>query len=391
MKHKILGLLVGGLTLAATASPAMAAKVSVEVEGLSVTVPATTVVTSPTVTKGGGSCPNGENVLGALDALTKGDWDGSTFGATRILSEDHPFIPGDAGWVFTINGRATADYGCTAAVKDGDKVLWYASAGFGAYHVDKGWEDPVLLDAPATAVPGQAFVVTATNTDTTYDTAGTPTGTTFTPSQGATISGGTAAATTGADGKAQVAVAGGPYTLVATKDKRAPARIAGCATDGHDGFCGTTASPGCPVTTAGCPGGPVPAPPATTPVRPVPTGLTGVTEGRKYAMGMGPRELAGHVNAPATGLRDVRLRLTRTDGRACATFDAKKETFVAMRRCGAVRGTWFSVGAKGDFRYLLPTKLPRGRYVLDLQVRDTAGKVATQLARGTTRVVFIVA
>jgi hypothetical protein len=64
---------------------------------------------------------------------------------------------------------------------------------------------------------------------------------------------------------------------------------------------------------------------------------------------------------------------------------------VAMRRCGAVRGTWFSVGAKSDFRYLLPTKLPRGRYVLDLQVRNTAGKAATHLARGTTRLVFTVA
>jgi hypothetical protein len=378
MKHKILGLLVGGLTLAATASPANAARVTVEVEGLSAIVAPTVVDTSATVSKGGGSCPDGNNVLGALDAVTKGDWDGSTSGATRILTEDHPFIPGDAGWVFVVNGQARADFGCTAAVKDGDKILWYASAGFGAYHVDKGYDDPVLLDAPATAVPGQAFTVTATDTDTTYDGSGTPTNTAFSPSAGATVSGGSAAATTGADGKASVTVAGGPYTLVVTKAKRAPTRIAGCATNGADGFCGTTAD----TTT----------PPQAAPALPVaPTGLKVITEGKKYKKGGGPRELVGHVANPAGGLKDVRVRLTRNDGGRCSTFDAKKEAFVTLKRCGATRGTWFSVGAKQDFTYLLPAKLGRGRYVLDLEVVDQAGKTATKLARGTTRVVFTVA
>ena len=157
-------------SLGAIAGPASAAvTVTVEVEGLSVVVPPTTVTTPATVSKGGDTCASGDNVLGALDALTKGDWNGSQYGATRILSEDHPFIPGDAGWVFVVNGQARADYGCTAPVQNGDKVLWYASAGFGAFHVDVGFDDPVLLDAPATAVPGAPFTVKATDTDTTYD------------------------------------------------------------------------------------------------------------------------------------------------------------------------------------------------------------------------------
>jgi hypothetical protein len=393
MKQKLLGLLLGGLTLALTAAtPALAVTVSVEVEGLSVVVPPTTVTTPATVSKGGDTCPSGDNVLGALDALTKGDWNGSQYGATRILSEDHPFIAGDAGWVFVVNGQARADAGCSAPVKDGDKVLWYASAGFGAYHVDKGYEDPVLLDAPTTAVPGRPFTVTATDTTTSYDGFGTPTGTAFAPSAGATVGGGTAAVTTGADGKAAVTVAGGPYTLLVTKDKRAPARIAGCATNGKDGFCGTTLQGTPPVG---------PPPPCVTNGRDGFCGttdrtvanaaITAVPEGKKYKKGAGPRQLAGKVAADASGLADVRLRLTRNDRGACSTYDARTEKLKAMKKCGATHGTWFSVGAKPDFTYLLPARLGRGRYVLDVQVVDQAGNKTLQLARGTSRVVFTVA
>jgi hypothetical protein len=391
MNHKILGLLMGGLTLAATASPAYAAKVTVEVEGLSLSVAPTTVETPASVSKGGGSCPGGANVLGALDALTKGDWNGSIYAATRILSEDRPFGTGLPGWVFVINGKATSDYGCGATVADGDKVLWYVSHGTPNYPATSGWDDPVLLDAPAAAVPGQAFTVKATDTTTSWDNQDAPTGTAFTPSSGASVSGGTATATTGADGTAQVTVAGGPYTLVASKGNRAPARISGCATTGSDGFCGTTATAG------------TPAPPAapcvtkgddgfcgTRDKRAANGAFTALPEGKKYKKGQGPRELKGHVADEPSGLADVRVRLTRRTPRACTTFDAKKERFVAMKKCGATHGTWFSVGAKQDFTYLLPSKLGAGRYVLDLNVVDKAGNKTAALARGTSRVVFTV-
>jgi hypothetical protein len=396
MKQKMVGLLVGGLALAAFASPAAhAAKVTVEVEGLTAVVPPTVVTTPATVSKGGGTvCASGDNVLGALDAVTKGDWDGSQYGATRILAEDHPFIPGDAGWVFVVNGKARADFGCTAPVQDGDKVLWYASAGFGAYHVDTGYDDPVLLDAPATAVPGQAFTVKATDTDTTYDNAGTPTNTAFSPSAGATISGGTSAVTTGADGTARVTVPAGPYTLVATKAKRAPARIAGCATTGGDGFCGTTKGavppigqpgPGAPCVTNGHDGFC-----GTTDKTAANATITAVSEGRKYAKGKGPRQLGGKVAADGSGIADVRLRLTRNDKGKCSTYDGRTERFKTIKKCGAVHGTWFSVGANAQWSYLLPSQLGRGRYVLDVEVRDKANNTTT-LARGTSRVVFTVA
>jgi hypothetical protein len=249
----------------------------------------------------------------------------------------------------------------------------------------------VLLDAPATAVPGQAFTVKATDTTTSWNAQDAPTGTAFSPSPGTTISGATATATTGADGTAQVTVGPGPYTLVAGKGNRAPARISGCATTGSDGFCGTsatttTAAPSAACVTTGddgfC-GSPD--------KRAANAAFTTLPEGKKYKKGKGPRELRGHVADEPSGLADVRVRLTRTKAHACSTFDAKKERFVAMRKCGAVRGKWFSVGAKQDFAYLLPAKLGTGRYVLDLQVVDKAGNKTAALARGTTRVVFTVA
>jgi Bacterial Ig-like domain len=394
MKHKILGLLVGGLTLLSAAPALASVTVSVEVEGLRAVVPPTTVTTPATLSKDGGTCPTGDNVLGALDAVTKGDWTASSYGGqltgtTRILTEDHPFVPGEPGWVFVVNGKATADYGCGAALKDGDKLLWYASAGFGDYRVPTGYDDPVLLDGPATAVPGQAFTVTATDTTTTYDGFGSPQGTAFAPSAGATVKGGTAAATTGADGKAAVTVAGGPYTLVVTKGNRAPARITGCATTGSDGLCGTTkatAPPAAPCVTNGHDGF------CGTPDKVAANAaVTAVTEGRKYAQGKGPRQLAGKVESDGSGLADVRLRLTRNDKGKCSTYDGRSERFKTIKKCGATHGTWFSVGANADWSYLLPAKLARGRYVLDLQVVDKAGNKTAQLARGTSRVVFTVA
>jgi hypothetical protein len=84
------------------------------------------------------------------------------------------------------------------------------------------------------------------------------------------------------------------------------------------------------------------------------------------------------------------LRLTRTDGGRCQTFDGRRERMVALRRCGAKRGKWFSAGDREQWSYLLPTRLGPGRYVLDVQVADRAGNVDTLLQRTRTRVVFTV-
>jgi hypothetical protein len=385
MKYTLLGLLAGGLALAASAGPAMAAKVSVEIEGQTVIQAPTVVDTAASVSKPGGASCTGAVPATALEAAVAGDWDGASYVVNRIKSENRPFGP-DGSWSFYVNGLYSNDTVCTAALKDGDKVLFYWTNAY----ADHGYDEPVTLDAPTTAVPGTAFTVKVSETTTSFDGNGTGTST-VAPSAGATVSGGAAAATTGPDGTAQVTVAGGPYTLVVTKGNRAPARLAGCATTGSDGNCGTTAGGGAPVS---------PAQPCLTNGHDGFCGtadkvaadgaITAITEGKKYKKGAGPRQLAGIVKADGSGLADVRLRLTRNDGGACSAYDGKREQFKAIKKCGATHGAWFSVGASPSWSYLLPARLGRGRYVLDLQVVDKAGNKTAGLARGTTRVVFTV-
>jgi hypothetical protein len=56
-------------------------------------------------------------------------------------------------------------------------------------------------------------------------------------------------------------------------------------------------------------------------------------------------------------------------------------------RCG--RDAYFPVSSSASFSYLLPSSLPRGRYVFDIQALDAWGNHTT-LARGTSRTVFYV-
>jgi hypothetical protein len=388
MTYKFLGLLIGGLALAASASPAMAAKVSVEIEGQSVVQAPTTVDTAASVSKPGGASCSGAVPATALENAVGGDWDGGPYAVNRIKGEEHPFGPGGS-WSFYINGLYSNDTVCTAALKDGDKVLFYWTNAYAS----AGYDEPVLIDAPATAVPGQAITVKVSETSTSFDSMGTGTSS-IAPSAGATVAYADTALPTGADGTVQVTIGGpGPYTLRATKGNRAPALLTGCATTGSDGYCGTTKSGGPAATTpaARCVTNGHDGFCGTKDTFPAYGRLLGVTEGKKYKKGQGPRQLAGAVEPDASGLADVRLRLTRTNGDACSTYDAKRERFKAMKKCGARHGAWFSVGARSDWTYLLPARLGPGRYVLDQQVVDKAGNKTTKLARGTSRVVFTVA
>jgi hypothetical protein len=83
----------------------------------------------------------------------------------------------------------------------------------------------------------------------------------------------------------------------------------------------------------------------------------------------------------------VKLRLTRNDHGRCAYFSGRKERFVPSR-CGAAHGLWFGIGDRADWSYLLPSPLPRGRYVLDVNAIDKAYNRDDRRRRGGNRVVF---
>jgi hypothetical protein len=104
-----------------------------------------------------------------------------------------------------------------------------------------------------------------------------------------------------------------------------------------------------------------------------------------YKRGHAPRVLSGSVLAHTT-VSSVSLTLRRSYRGRCYAFNGVSTRFVRAR-CGT--GHPFKVSDNGVFSYLLPSALPPGRYVLDIQATDAAGN-RTTLARGTSRVVFYV-
>jgi hypothetical protein len=206
--------------------------------------------------------------------------------------------------------------------------------------------------------------------------------------QGAAIAGADAPASTDARGVATVTVgAGGSRGLRASKPNRArSATEAVCVSDGGDGFCGNPRPDGTVLSPA--PGGSGAVPAAS--LSPPRAGISAIREQARFARGQGPRELRGSAGTPTAGVHDVKLRLTRTDRGRCTYFSGRSERFRPNRRgrCGAANGYWFSIGDRDDWRYLLPSRLPRGRYVLDVNAIDKRFTRDDRRRRGGNRVVF---
>jgi hypothetical protein len=395
MSRKTLGLLVAGLMLVAAAPAAAAgpAGVTVRVEGTSgplIPVTPVTTTTAPVTKDGSHSC-SGTSAAGALEQATGGDWSGTWFsslndyGVERVKSENYPFSQQDYYWAVYVNDVSASGI-CATELSSGDEVLLAKSCGSattGCYSGD------VLAGRAATTTiaPGAAVGFSVAQVSNGFSTS--PPYNPFSsraPSAGAQLRAGATTATTDAAGQATLTLTErGPQTVRITKATNVPDEIPVCVTDGQDGFCGTAvpATPTTPCVTTGDDGR------CGTPDKRASYGfVSAVKEGQKFAPGKGPRELAGRVDADASGIADVRLRLTAKSAKQCTTFDGRREAFKVMKKCGAQRGTWFSIGSSEDWRYLLPKRLGTGRYVLDVLVVDKAGNRDEQLARGRNRVVF---
>jgi hypothetical protein len=390
-------ILLAAVVLAMSAAPAQATNVSVRVSATGPTSLPRTTVTMPAAApqKDGHDCA--ETTAGAaLDAgVGSPNWAAhwnSSFNELvldSIYGEAHPF-GSHLFWAVYINGRSALDGLCNVDVAQGDYAQFVALCDPYDPPTDGTpcFGEPLQLQAPATTPPG-AVQVTVTESQTDINTGVT----TIVPSAGATVSGGGAQATTDGDGHATLPLgAGGPVTITATKGTRVDDTAGTCVSDGADGFCGS-AKPGEPAP---------PAPPPCvhdgddgrcgTPDHKATYGfIKSIREHQHFRRGHGPRELTGTSDPDPSGLKDVQLRLTRNDRGRCSTFSGAKLRFAAMKRCGARRGKWFSVGSKADWSYLLPKTLGRGRYVLDLRTVDGAGNADTTLARTRNRVVFFVA
>ncbi|TMK98427.1 MAG: hypothetical protein E6G34_12410 [Actinobacteria bacterium] len=168
----------------------------------------------------------------------------------------------------------------------------------------------------------------------------------------------------------------GVVTLKATRaDSVRSNGLVVCVHAGSDGTCGSTL----PAPAAS--GGPIAGGPVSDVAR-----IAGIRSGRVYSRRFAPRVLSGKVQVPPGGtLRDVRIRLERRHAGRCFFFSGSRVRFVRTRRCRPA--PFFSVGGSQSFSYLLPARLPRGRYVYDIEAISADG-TATKLVDGVSHVVF---
>jgi hypothetical protein len=386
-------LLAAGAVVAPVALAGAPATATVRVLGPAptyeaLTPPTQVTTTTASVTKNGGSCP-GTSVAGALELATRGDWEGtwsSKYSDYEVISIDgraYPFGEGLPYWSFWLNNKYEEEGVCAAELEAGDQVLFFPEC---FSETECPSPTHVLgIEVPPTAEVGKPTSVTVVS----YNTKGERS-----PAAGANMGGWGSSAVTNSEGKATVIFPDDQtYTLRATgaageKPLAVPGEALVCAHTGNDGTCGTTTPPGSPIpVSSSAPGGGAIAEsaPYTGPYAVV-ADVTGIHEGHVYPRGGGPRVLAGTVSTH-TSVTSISLRLHRTYRGRCWAYDGSSERLQRVR-CG--QGSFFQIASGGDsFSYLLPSRLPPGRYVLDIAASDSAGSHAP-LDRGSSRVVFYV-
>ncbi len=388
------GLLLAGVLLgicllvSAFASATLAAgpaAVTVRIEGLSETrlLPTPLTTTTAPVVKDGNAehACTGTSAAGALQLATNGNWSGpwnSQYKQYEIYSiegESHLFESGAAAnyyWSFWLDEKESSTGPCETELQPGDRVLFFPAC-YGSACPPA--QTPLGIEAPSSGSTGEAFTVTVRK----YSSSGAAS-----PVSGASVSEGSATATTDAGGHATLTVAQtGDVTLRASASESVRTEATVCVHNGNDGNCGTTA-PTTTTSTATTPLVIAPPKPYTGPYAVV-AHVGGLLDGHAYAAATAPRVLAGTV-AAASPVASVSLELRREYRGRCYAYDGARERF-RVAHCGT--GSFFKVSGNGVFNYQLSSALRPGRYVLDVKASDAAGN-RTTLSRGSSRVVFYV-
>lgn len=351
-----LGVLVAILLaalVAATSAAAAPVTVNLRIEGSTSTLYEGSITTDGKLvtTQAGGShqCdgtqgtnPDGNTAGGtpttALDdaALKSGfTWDGGynagfgDFLVERIGTDGQVGVFGSSFWSVSVDRKALGVGGCQARVNNGDTVLWDWTE-FGAPNLQ--------LSGPATVQTGHPATVTVQQ----YDDNGS-----LSPAVGASVGG----ATTDSNGSAAVSFASaGTQHLKAT--------LAGANRSNAIGICVYASS------SAEC--APPPGePPAVQDTVAPDVAITGIKDGKHFVHG--PRKLSGSAS-DAGGLFQVYFRLRRVTSAGCQWYSSKRSVFTNPHsHCNA---RFQRVGTKPTWSYLLPKRLPKGRYTLDVKAID---------------------
>jgi hypothetical protein len=295
-----------------------------------------------------------------------------------------PNPPGDRYWAVYVN-RGYAQGGNCDPVQQGDEIVLTAGCGIPSATDCFNGGHPLFADAPVTARPGVPFNV---KVETLQDTSSPP----YTgriPAPGAAITGGGTSATTGSDGAAAITTTQrGAQSFRASISGRAPVSVAVCVSDGADGFCGNP-TPSGQVFEAAPAGTPNSATPFVRDVTAPKARVAGIKKNQAFPRAKAPQLLKGAVDE-AGGILMVKLRLTRNDNGRCSAYSGKRERFIRRPKCGAEHGWWFKVSDRADWEYQLASKLPRGKYVLDVNVIDKAYNRDDARRSGENRIVFTV-
>jgi len=337
---------LAGLALAVLlAVPAVASAgptVTVRIEGEQSTLLERTRVTLPDTPPPVTGCA-ANSVGAAIEVATGGNWDRLPF-TTTILGETHDFNPEPdfwAEWVDRGSGWKIGFGVCNDNLKEGDEVLLLADLFDPNFLPTKAPLD--LEGVPAQALLGSALTVTVVE----YAVeGGLPDDGLRTPVAGGTVRAGSASATTDANGRATLSLSEpGAIGVRATRPGNAKSALEFVQVGD------VAAAPSAPDTTA-------------------PTAsIRGIRDGQRFKRRRAPRELRGTASADPSGLWAVKIRLTRRRRGTCWYFSGSKEQFL-RRTCGKQYA--FKVGEQTDWSYLLPARLPRGRYVLDTYAIDNA-------------------
>ncbi len=281
------------------------------------------------------------------------------FEVTQVGPDVNEEVAPYASWGYAVNDTTAPVGGCQISLAPGNEVLW-AYNYFNLKHL-------LSLSGPSSVTVGVPFTVHVVD------------GQTGEPISGAAV-GELVSGVTNTSSSSPTTNAAGNATMTLTQTGAVTLKATQVESVRSNGLAVNVV----PVSACAC-GGPAPVIPTLQPVADV-AKVGGVKNGHVYSRRSAPRVLKGVVEVPSDGtLRQVRISLQRRYRGRCFDFSGSRESFVRTKKCGSA--AFFSVGGSESFSYLLPTNLPKGSYVYDIEGIDSTGQ-ATKLVSGVSHVVF---